>query len=127
MIDFNLDIQKKKILLLCIFPIFLQCNSLRQEDKNRVLSFFQENFSYEWNSIESREIRKELTDKCLSYDSKLDLNDKLLLKKVYLERYDDKEYYIVEFDFKEAFDNRVCFVISYEDKEVIGYFERYLA
>jgi hypothetical protein len=127
MIDFISSVLSmiERASFLGVILLLLNCRGdVRNE---QVISFFKESYSYEWNQVRLEKVEGSLIDKCQRYyDDEIQEGDKLILKRAFMEQFKGEQYLIVEFDFKDALDARICFVLSREEL-ILGYFERFLA
>ncbi|MEQ8629820.1 hypothetical protein [Ekhidna sp.] len=115
--------------ILIIFIFFIS-GCAQSQSKKQTLEYLKDNFSYEWNRLDS-EIDEDLIEPCKKHYQKNgefeDRTDDMKLQRVYRVEYKSTYYLILEFDFVDIFDHIVDYVIWEDSHKVIGFFYRSLA
>ena len=113
-------------LILLVFMLSSCHNTLYRN--GALVKNLKENYSYDSPKIDVMLFPKEILLKCEAHHrNKLKSHDTLELKRISLVEYQNTEYTLIEYDFKEVFDSRLVYIWDHKKNKLIGYFYRFLA
>ena len=105
--------------------VFLSSCSNQARQNERTIEYLRDNYSYDWARIRANNGLLQFSEQF--YKTELEGEDQLVFERAYLVTFDETDYAVIEFDFKEALDSRLLFVFNNQNGDFIGYFKRSLA